>query len=81
MCGVALGGLTTWVAFDKAGSPAGIEVDSGSVFLPYGDSRDTAAFFRISNSGGADDCLIGVERFLAFAGVAATLLCYRRLAM
>ncbi|MDL5199162.1 copper chaperone PCu(A)C [Streptomyces sp. ALI-76-A] len=59
-CGVTLGGLTTWVAFGNAGSPARIEVPAGRVFLPYGDARDTAAFFRISNSGDAKDRLVDI---------------------
>ncbi|WP_078942767.1 copper chaperone PCu(A)C [Streptomyces viridochromogenes] len=59
-CGVALGGLTTWVGSGSAGSPARIAVADGRVFLPYGDVRDTAAFFRITNSGGADDRLLKV---------------------
>jgi copper(I)-binding protein len=59
-CTVALGALTTWFGSGNAGSPARIEVTSGRVFLPYGDTRDTAAFFRISNSGGADDRLVDV---------------------
>ena len=59
-CGVALGGLTTWVNSGSAGSPARIAVTGGRVFLPYGDVRDTAAFFRITNSGGADDRLLKV---------------------
>ncbi|NGO12664.1 copper chaperone PCu(A)C [Streptomyces sp. HC44] len=59
-CSVALGGLTTWVGSGSAGIPARIEVTAGRVFLPYGDSRDTAAFFRISNSGDAEDRLVEV---------------------
>lgn len=59
-CGVALGGLTTWVGSGSAGSPARIAVTRGRVFLPYGDVRDTAAFFRITNTGGADDRLLKV---------------------
>ncbi|GAA3876186.1 copper chaperone PCu(A)C [Streptomyces lacrimifluminis] len=59
-CGVALGGLTTWVGSGNAGSPARIEVTAGRVFLPYGDTRDTAAFFRISNSGDGEDRLVGI---------------------
>jgi copper(I)-binding protein len=59
-CGVALGGLTTWVGSGSAGSPARIAVTDGRVFLPYGDVRDTAAFFRITKSGGADDRLLKV---------------------
>ncbi|MEU5347591.1 copper chaperone PCu(A)C [Streptomyces sp. NPDC020766] len=60
-CSVALGALTTWVATGRAGDPARIEVTAGRVFLPYGDTRDTAAFFRITNSGDADDRLVRVE--------------------
>ncbi|MHA5053711.1 copper chaperone PCu(A)C [Streptomyces sp. SD15] len=60
-CGVALGGLTTWVGSGNAGNPPRIEVTAGRVFLPYGDNRDTTAFFRISNSGDADDRLVGVS--------------------
>lgn len=59
-CGVALGGLTTWVGSGSAGSPARTAVTDGRVFLPYGDVRDTAAFFRITNAGGADDRLLKV---------------------
>ncbi|MFC9843276.1 copper chaperone PCu(A)C [Streptomyces sp. NPDC060223] len=59
-CAVSLGGLTTWTAFGRAGTPARIEVVSGRVFLPYGDNRDTAAFFRISNSGDGEDRLLKV---------------------
>ncbi|MFF3705140.1 copper chaperone PCu(A)C [Streptomyces phaeochromogenes] len=60
-CSVALGALTTWVAAGRAGDPARIEVTAGRVFLPYGDTRDTAAFFRITNSGDADDRLVRVS--------------------
>ncbi|GHH11174.1 copper chaperone PCu(A)C [Streptomyces lanatus] len=59
-CAVALGGLTTWVGAGSAGSPARVAVTDGRVFLPYGDVRDTAAFFRVTNSGGADDRLLKV---------------------
>ncbi|ANS62446.1 hypothetical protein SLINC_0222 [Streptomyces lincolnensis] len=59
-CSVALGGLTTWVARGNAGSPARIAVTDGRVLLPFGGARDTAAFFRIANSGGADDRLLRV---------------------
>lgn len=57
---LALGGLTTWVTAGKAGSPARLSVTSGRVFLPYGDSTQSAAFFDITNSGGADDRLVEV---------------------
>ncbi|WP_326758726.1 copper chaperone PCu(A)C [Streptomyces phaeochromogenes] len=60
-CSIALGALSTWVAAGRAGDPARIEVIAGRVFLPYGDTRDTAAFFRITNSGDADDRLVRVS--------------------
>lgn len=59
-CSVALGGLTTWVGAGNAGTPAHVKVTGGRIFLPYGDSRDTAAFFDLANSGGADDRLVSV---------------------
>ncbi|WP_327327533.1 copper chaperone PCu(A)C [Streptomyces sp. NBC_01210] len=59
-CAVALGGLTTWAKAGAAGSPPRIKVSDGRVFLPYGDNEDTAAFFRIANSGGAADQLVSV---------------------
>ena len=42
-CGLALGGLSTWAAYGNAGSPARIAVTDGRVFLPSGDTRETAA--------------------------------------
>ncbi|MFJ3673491.1 copper chaperone PCu(A)C [Streptomyces sp. NPDC090106] len=57
---LALGGLTTWVTAGKAGSPARVAVSSGQILLPYGDSNQTAAFFTITNAGGADDRLVSV---------------------
>ncbi|WP_037683209.1 copper chaperone PCu(A)C [Streptomyces griseus] len=59
-CGVALAGLTAWTSSGNAGTPARIAVTDAHVFLPYGNTRDTAAFFRITNSGGADDRLLKV---------------------
>jgi hypothetical protein len=59
-CSVALVGLMTWVGAGKAGSPPRMAVSSGRVFLPYGDSTETAAFFDVSNTGGADDRLVEV---------------------
>ncbi|MFE6288112.1 copper chaperone PCu(A)C [Streptomyces sp. NPDC057877] len=59
-CGIALGGLTAWVGAGQAGSPARIAVSNGRVFLPYGDTTDTAAFFDISHRGGAGDRLVKV---------------------
>ncbi|MES5820601.1 copper chaperone PCu(A)C [Streptomyces sp. RG80] len=60
VCSIALGGLTTWVGAGKAGSPARIGVSNGRVFLPYGDTTATAAFFDLTNTGGADDRLVAV---------------------
>ncbi|MER5526274.1 copper chaperone PCu(A)C [Streptomyces sp. NPDC002677] len=56
--GLALGGLTAWATAGKAGSPPRIAVSNGRVFLPYGNNRDTAAFFDVTNGGGADDRLV-----------------------
>ncbi|MBG0851572.1 copper chaperone PCu(A)C [Streptomyces spinoverrucosus] len=57
---LALGALTTWVNTGNAGSPPRVEVVDGRVWLPYGDTRATSAYFRIINSGGADDRLLKV---------------------
>lgn len=59
-CGLALGGLTTWVTAGQAGSPPRITVSPGRVLLPYGDTTQTAAFFDIANTGDADDRLLRV---------------------
>ncbi|GHI01976.1 hypothetical protein AQI88_17530 [Streptomyces cellostaticus] len=59
-CSLALGGLTAWADAGQAGSPARITVANARVLLPYGDSTETAAFFDISNAGGADDRLVKV---------------------
>ncbi|MGW1364983.1 copper chaperone PCu(A)C [Streptomyces chartreusis] len=59
-CGVALGGLSVWTAYGNAGSPAHIGVADGTLFLPMGDTPVTAAFFRITNSGGSADRLLKV---------------------
>ncbi|MEV7194794.1 copper chaperone PCu(A)C [Streptomyces sp. NPDC093510] len=60
VCAVALSLLTAWTRFGAAGSPARVEVAPGSVFLPLDGTRETAAFFRITNSGGSDDVLTSV---------------------
>ncbi|MEU8589467.1 copper chaperone PCu(A)C [Streptomyces sp. NPDC048664] len=57
---LALAGLTAWVGAGEAGSPARITVSSARVFLTYGASTETAAFFDLRNRGGADDRLVGV---------------------
>lgn len=59
-CAVALGGLTAWAGSGQAGSPARIEVRAGRVLLPYNAGGETAVFFRIANSGGAEDQLMAV---------------------
>ncbi|NUQ99388.1 MAG: copper chaperone PCu(A)C [Streptomyces sp.] len=69
---LALGGLTTWVTAGKAGSPARIAVSNGRVFLPYGNSTETAAFFDVMNLGGADDRLVGVTTPAARGGAELT---------
>lgn len=60
VCGLALGGLTTWVGAGKAGGPARIAVTNGRVLLPYGETTETAAFFDIANTGDVDDRLVEV---------------------
>ncbi|MDX3536557.1 copper chaperone PCu(A)C [Streptomyces sp. MB09-01] len=59
-CLTALVGLTAWTTAGAAGTPARIEVGIGRVFLPYADKERTAAFFRISNTGGSGDQLVSV---------------------
>ncbi|MFI1397098.1 copper chaperone PCu(A)C [Streptomyces sp. NPDC020681] len=59
-CSLTLAGLTTWTASGAAGSPPRIEVGDSRVFLPYGGRTETAAFFRITNTGGSDDLLTAV---------------------
>ncbi|MFD3373836.1 MULTISPECIES: copper chaperone PCu(A)C [unclassified Streptomyces] len=59
-CVLALGGLSMWAAYGNAGSPARITVTEGRVFLPSGDTPETAAFFRITNNGGSADRLLKV---------------------
>ncbi|MEV0438252.1 copper chaperone PCu(A)C [Streptomyces spectabilis] len=58
---LTLGGLSAWVAAGAAGGPARISVTDGRVFLPYGGVAETAAFFRITNSGDSDDVLESVR--------------------
>lgn len=68
-CSVALAGLTTWVGAGNAGSPARVHVTDGRVLLPSDGAENTAAFFRISNEGGAADRLVGVTSPDAPGGV------------
>lgn len=69
-CTIALGGLTTWTSSGNAGTPAKIAVTDAHVYLPYGNTQDTAAFFRITNTGGADDRLLKVTSPDADGGTA-----------
>ncbi|MEV7426418.1 copper chaperone PCu(A)C [Streptomyces sp. NPDC091212] len=59
-CVVALGGLTTWVNSGAAGSRPRLAISNARIFLPYGDGQYTSAYFRIANSGDADDELLSV---------------------
>ncbi|WP_413805329.1 copper chaperone PCu(A)C [Streptomyces sp. OE57] len=59
-CVLALGGLAAWTAKGNAGSPPRIGVTEARLFLPSPDLPKTAAFFRITNTGGARDRLVGV---------------------
>ncbi|MFJ7996073.1 copper chaperone PCu(A)C [Streptomyces sp. NPDC096310] len=68
MCGLALGGLSMWTAYGNAGSPAHIKVTDGKLFAPTGATPVTAAFFRITNGGGAADRLLKVTTAGAGAG-------------
>ncbi|MEU6708424.1 copper chaperone PCu(A)C [Streptomyces wuyuanensis] len=71
-CSIALGGLTTWVGTGNAGSPARIDVVPGRVYLPFGDDRDTAAYFEIANPGGSPDRLTGATSPSARGEIALT---------
>ncbi|MFD6287956.1 copper chaperone PCu(A)C [Streptomyces sp. NPDC060205] len=68
---LALGGLSMWAVLGNAGSPARIAVTGGRLFLPTGDTPETAAFFRITNTGGSADRLLKVTA--AGTGGATTL--------
>ncbi|RNG34690.1 copper chaperone PCu(A)C [Streptomyces botrytidirepellens] len=59
-CCLALGGLIAWTASGTAGGPARIAITEGRVLPAYADGWDTAAFFRITNTGGTDDRLLKV---------------------
>ena len=68
-CGVALAALTAWAGTGNAGSPARITVASGRVLLPYGTTAETAAFFDVTNTGGADDRLVKVTSSAVSGGI------------
>ncbi|WP_254878685.1 copper chaperone PCu(A)C [Streptomyces sp. NA04227] len=59
-CLVVLGGLVVWTDSGAAGGPVRIEVTSARMLLPYGNGRESAVYFRITNSGRTDDQLTGV---------------------
>ncbi|QHY98798.1 hypothetical protein SSPS47_27200 [Streptomyces sp. S4.7] len=59
-CVLALAGLTQWTASGAAGTPPALAVSDPHVFLPYNDNTQTAAFFTVTNTGGADDQLLSV---------------------
>ncbi|MFE3249876.1 copper chaperone PCu(A)C [Streptomyces sp. NPDC059209] len=59
-CVLALAGLTQWVGAGQAGRPPALEVSDPHIFLPYSDNTETAAFFTVTNAGGADDELVSV---------------------
>ncbi|MFB7459431.1 copper chaperone PCu(A)C [Streptomyces sp. NPDC056188] len=59
-CVLALGGLSVWAAFGNAGSPPRIGVTHARLYLPFGDVPETAAFFRVTNTGDAPDRLVQV---------------------
>ncbi|MEV7085504.1 copper chaperone PCu(A)C [Streptomyces sp. NPDC093085] len=58
---VALGALTTWTNSGAAGSGPRIGISDSRIFLPYGGAQYTSVYFRIANSGDADDELTSVS--------------------
>ncbi|MBI0294876.1 copper chaperone PCu(A)C [Streptomyces sp. PRKS01-29] len=62
-CVLALGGLAVWTASGNAGSPPRIDVTGARLFLPAPGVPRTAAFFRITNTGGVRDRLVEVTSF------------------
>ncbi|MER8029979.1 copper chaperone PCu(A)C [Streptomyces bauhiniae] len=69
-CVLALGGLSAWTAAGNAGSPPRIGVTHARLYLPTGGTPQTAAFFRIDNTGDADDELVKVTSPAVPAGIA-----------
>ncbi|MFI9649440.1 copper chaperone PCu(A)C [Streptomyces sp. NPDC052040] len=68
-CVLALGGLAAWAASGNAGSPPRIGVTHARLYLPYPGTPETAAFFRISNTGGSPDRLVGVTSTAVGGGI------------
>ncbi|MBB5118235.1 copper chaperone PCu(A)C [Streptomyces eurocidicus] len=57
---VTLGGLGAWTLSGAAARPATVTVDDARILLPFG-ADDTAAFFRIRNTGDVADELVDVD--------------------
>ncbi|WP_217167773.1 copper chaperone PCu(A)C [Streptomyces sp. AC512_CC834] len=69
-CGIALGALTAWAGAGGAGSPTvRINVSYGRVFLPFGETTETSAYFDITNTGDTDDRLVAVTHSGEEAGL------------
>ncbi|MFI7390782.1 copper chaperone PCu(A)C [Streptomyces tendae] len=69
-CVLALGGLAVWTVTGNAGTPARIGVTDARLFLPSRGVPETAAFFRITNTGGARDRLMEVTSSDVTDGIA-----------
>ncbi|MEU0836865.1 copper chaperone PCu(A)C [Streptomyces sp. NPDC005969] len=59
-CGLALAGLGAWTTQGNAGSPPRLTVTESSVYIRFGETPETAAFFTITNTGGSADRLLSV---------------------
>ncbi|MEU2024330.1 copper chaperone PCu(A)C [Streptomyces sp. NPDC016469] len=59
-CGLALGGLGAWTTSGRAGSPPRVAVAGAYVYQSFGLTPETAAFFALTNDGGASDRLVRV---------------------
>ncbi|MYR45881.1 copper chaperone PCu(A)C [Streptomyces sp. SID5910] len=68
-CLLALGGLAVWTVTGNAGTPARIGVTDARLFLPSQGVPETAAFFKITNTGGAQDRLLEVSSPDATEGI------------
>ncbi|WP_405463338.1 copper chaperone PCu(A)C [Streptomyces jietaisiensis] len=67
---LALGGLAVWTASGGAGSPARVAVADARLYLPAPGAAETAAFFRVTNTGGAPDTLVEVTSSAVGPGIA-----------
>ncbi|MCQ8187724.1 copper chaperone PCu(A)C [Streptomyces rugosispiralis] len=68
-CVLALGGLAVWTASGSAGRPPRIDVTDARLFLPAPGASRTAAFFRITNTGGVRDRLVEVTSSAVTGGI------------